>query len=158
MSEFGSRLRTARKYAKLTQVQLARAAGIRQSSLSEAERSADGSAYTSQLAKSCGVDAHWLATGEGEMKPSNATPNVRFSSMIKVNSDSDEPIARALRLLDKHLNELVPVLQSAGREVLRKWVLGEATTEEAAKSLDVMSMVSDQMGQQQEDDFPGSPP
>jgi transcriptional regulator with XRE-family HTH domain len=146
MSEFGSRLRAARKYAKLTQVQLARASGIRQSSLSEAERSADGSAYTSQLAKSCGVDAHWLATGEGEMIPSNSTPEVRFT----LPSDGDViEIGHALQALDEHLQALAPVLQDAGRDILRKWLAGAATVDGAVQALEAMAFASKAMNKKE---------
>lgn len=66
-TEFGKRLKTARKHAKLTQVQLAKAAGIGQSTLAELEKSGFGSARVVSLAEACGVSATWLATGEGDM-------------------------------------------------------------------------------------------
>lgn len=69
---FGSRLHAARMQAKLSQVALAKLAGMSQSSLAEAEKTGQGSAYTAQLAQHTGVDAHWLASGDGEML--GATP------------------------------------------------------------------------------------
>lgn len=66
-TEYGSRLRSARKHAKLTQVGLSEKTGIPQSTISTAERLGNGSAETSIYAKACGVDSHWLATGEGQM-------------------------------------------------------------------------------------------
>ncbi len=66
-TEYGSRLRAARKHAKLTQVGLSERTGIPQSTISTAERLGHGSAETSIYAKACGVDAQWLATGEGQM-------------------------------------------------------------------------------------------
>lgn len=69
-TEYGARLRTARKYAKLTQIQASKASGIPQSTISTAEREGYGSADTPVYAKTYGVDAHWLATGEGQMLPS----------------------------------------------------------------------------------------
>lgn len=66
-SEFGSRLRAARKHAGLTQKQLAPIVGMSQSNLSELEVSGHSSGMTTQLARACGVNAHWLATGDGEM-------------------------------------------------------------------------------------------
>ena len=68
-TEYGARLRTARKYAKLTQIQASKASGIPQSTISTAEREGYGSADTPVYAKTYGVDAHWLATGEGQMLP-----------------------------------------------------------------------------------------
>lgn len=66
-TEFGRRLKLARKHAKLTQKQLAPLAGMSQSNLSELETVAHESGKTVQLAAATGVDAHWLATGEGNM-------------------------------------------------------------------------------------------
>lgn len=64
----------ARKHARLTQVQLAKAVGVSQSSIGEAEKKGLGSSYTPQIAVVCGVDAHWLATGEGQMVPDATQP------------------------------------------------------------------------------------
>jgi len=68
-TEYGARLRAARKHAGLTQVQAQKATGIPQSTISTAEREGHGSADTPVYAKAYGVDAHWLATGEGQMAP-----------------------------------------------------------------------------------------
>lgn len=78
-SEYGARLQRARKHAKLTQKQLAALARMSQSNLSELETVGHGSAMTTQLAAVCGVDAHWLATGEGEMT-SAASPGSASST------------------------------------------------------------------------------
>lgn len=78
-TEYAVRLRAARKHAGLTQHQLAAAVGMPQSTLSEAETTGQSSAYTPQLAKKCGVDAEWLATGEGQMVSSTAWPFRQFS-------------------------------------------------------------------------------
>lgn len=68
-NSFGSRLKQARKFAGLSQTQLAKATGIPQSTISTAEIHASGSSDTATYAKVCGVSANWLATGEGEMLP-----------------------------------------------------------------------------------------
>lgn len=78
-SEYGTRLRTARKHAGLTQAELSKATGIAQSTISTAERVGNSSGDTPVYAKACGVDAHWLATGQGAMftpppVPPNAVP------------------------------------------------------------------------------------
>ncbi|REG69357.1 phage repressor protein C with HTH and peptisase S24 domain [Paracidovorax citrulli] len=78
-TEYGSRLRAARNHAGLSQVELSKITGIAQSTISTAERTGNGSADTPVYARACGVDAHWLATGEGQMlsqpaTPTNATP------------------------------------------------------------------------------------
>lgn len=64
---FGARLYKARTHAQLTQPQLAKAAGMAQSTLGELEYDGNGSSYTAQLAKACGVRAEWLSEGIGEM-------------------------------------------------------------------------------------------
>lgn len=66
---FGARLAAARKHAGLSQGALAKAVGMAQSTLAEAERIANGSAKTTLIAAKTGVDAHWLATGQGSMLP-----------------------------------------------------------------------------------------
>jgi DNA-binding XRE family transcriptional regulator len=66
-SAFGERLLKARKHAELTQTELASALGMPQTTYAEAELTGKGSTYTAQIAKRCGVDAVWIATGEGEM-------------------------------------------------------------------------------------------
>lgn len=64
-SPFGQRLYEARKRAKLTQGQAAKALKISQGTLSELENSGQGSAHTVGLANLYGCDPNWLATGEG---------------------------------------------------------------------------------------------
>jgi transcriptional regulator with XRE-family HTH domain len=66
-TEFASRVIAARKHAKLTQHALGAATGIKQSTISEMEVSGQSSLMTPQIARACGVDAYWLATGDGPM-------------------------------------------------------------------------------------------
>jgi transcriptional regulator with XRE-family HTH domain len=75
---FGQRLYDARKKAKLTQVKLAKAAGMAQGTLAELEWDGQGSSYTPMLAAACGVSAEWLA-GAAE---SSADPDWPFGSAI----------------------------------------------------------------------------
>lgn len=70
-TEFGQRLLEARKAAKLTQVQLAKAAGMSQANYAELEKSGQGSAFTPKIAYLCGVSVEWLAYGTGEMNAAN---------------------------------------------------------------------------------------
>ena len=71
-TEYGKRLREARKYAKLTQEGLASKTGIPQSTISTAERKGNGSAETPVYSLACNVDSYWLGTGKGEMIPTLA--------------------------------------------------------------------------------------
>ena len=75
-TDFGKRLVQARKHAKLTQAQLAKAVGVSQATIAEAEKKGYGSSYTYQIATRCGVDPGWLATGDGLMEQSDQAPPV----------------------------------------------------------------------------------
>lgn len=64
MSELGDRVRQARKAEKLTQVQLARKAGVGQSTISELENGEnDGSTHLVAIARALRRRPQWLETG-----------------------------------------------------------------------------------------------
>lgn len=68
MSTFSDRVRQARKAAGMSQKQLAKAADISQTTVSDIERGRNlRSANTLHLAVALGVSAEWLATGAGQM-------------------------------------------------------------------------------------------
>lgn len=68
MTEFKDRLKMARKSAKMTQVQLAQAIDVTQSSISDLESGRNKiSTKTAQIAQVLNVNPIWLATGQGEM-------------------------------------------------------------------------------------------
>lgn len=76
-TEFGTRLREARKAAKMTQATLAKKVGIGQSTVAELEKTGNGSSHVPAIAVVLGCSALWLATGEGAMRDgfdSNVTP------------------------------------------------------------------------------------
>lgn len=66
-TDFGNRLRQARKHANLTQAQLGKLTGVSQSTIASTENEGNSSTNTSQFARATNVNANWLATGEGEM-------------------------------------------------------------------------------------------
>jgi transcriptional regulator with XRE-family HTH domain len=66
-TEYGSRLKQARKHASLTQIELSKKTGVPQSTISTAEREGYGSGETPVYARACGVNGLWLGTGEGDM-------------------------------------------------------------------------------------------
>lgn len=106
-TDYGKRLKTARKHAKLTQRALAQAVGISQGTLSELETIGHGSAYTYQLAATCGVNPQWLATGDGGMLdpiPPNFDPNAvaepapsRLRTEIPLVGNPEYPAVRRVR-------------------------------------------------------------
>lgn len=67
--KYGQRLKLAREHAGLSQAELAAKAGVgTQENISKLERTdADGSEFTVQYARACGVSPDWLASGKGEM-------------------------------------------------------------------------------------------
>lgn len=74
VTAYGKRLKLARKLAGLTQVELSKATGIPQSTISSAEVGGAGSAETPAIAAACAVDALWLAEGQGEPRPKSVKP------------------------------------------------------------------------------------
>jgi transcriptional regulator with XRE-family HTH domain len=67
-TEFGKRLRDARKFAKMTQKDAEKETGIPQSTISTAEREGESSTETVTYARAYKVNPDWLATGEGRME------------------------------------------------------------------------------------------
>ncbi len=71
---FGQRLKAARKYAGLTQTQLATKVGMDQTTISDLERGkSSSSSFCASIARACGVDPLWLETGQGDMRPQEST-------------------------------------------------------------------------------------
>lgn len=71
MNSFGERLKLARDHAKISQSELARRAPPLKAQaiqhLENPKKKAQGSKYTLALARACGVDPDWLASGKGTM-------------------------------------------------------------------------------------------
>lgn len=79
------RLRDARQLLGLTQVQLSKASGIKQSDISKIERGETlRPTGLIALARVLNVSPHWLADGEGQMH-ANETPNVTLSGLSMAN-------------------------------------------------------------------------
>lgn len=66
-TDFGKRLKEARKHAGLTQQQLAKKVGIGQSTIAELERTGNGSSHVSTMAVTMRVSPLWLEKGVGNM-------------------------------------------------------------------------------------------
>lgn len=82
-SEFGQRLFLARKHAKLTQAQMAKASGMAsQGTYSELERTGQGSSYTPAFARVTGVSVDWLASGIGQMLPVGNTSPISARKVV----------------------------------------------------------------------------
>nr|WP_280140202.1 XRE family transcriptional regulator [Azotobacter beijerinckii] len=102
---FGQRLRAARKFAGLTQVQLAAAVGMDQTTISDLERGKSGSSsFCASIAAACGVSALWLETGDGGMQPQESKAHTDSSGNLR-----GLRIAEASAVPD-HQVQMVPVV------------------------------------------------
>lgn len=87
-STLAERIKAARKYASLTQKQLADAAKVEQPLISQLETGKTlKTAYLTHIAKACRVSAQWLASGEGQMVPGMRNPDGSLN-LIKPWEDS----------------------------------------------------------------------
>lgn len=91
-TDFGKRLKQARKAKKITQAKLAALVGMAQSTLAQAESTGFGSTWTPLWADALGVNALWLATGEGEMEMDKNSPPRQSAN----DGDGLTPLARSL--------------------------------------------------------------
>lgn len=89
---YSQRIKAARKYAKLTQAELASAVGIAQASISDLERGKSASStYNASIAKICGVSALWLETGDGSMVSAIEARGSSSSIAVDQNESNVEP-------------------------------------------------------------------
>lgn len=81
----GERLKTARKYAGLTQPQLSDKSGVSQQTISNIETGLqDKSTDIVQLAVACGVRPEWLATYDGEMVDGLVIHDEKIKHLVRV--------------------------------------------------------------------------
>lgn len=67
LSTYGGRLKHAMQLADMSQAALARQVNVKQQNIAYLINKGQGSSYTNQFATALGVNADWLATGNGEM-------------------------------------------------------------------------------------------
>jgi len=110
---FPERLAEARKETifdgrELTQTQLAKDAGTTPQVIQhlEANDKSQGSRYTAQIARRCGVDPYWLATGLGEKKGLGADAYELAMNWLKLDDASK---AKAKEFIETRIksNEMV---------------------------------------------------
>lgn len=99
-SAFGARLYKARTDRKMTQMKVAKAIGISQGTLTQLETTSNGSTHTAQLAKLYGVDANWLATGEGGKASEEAADLAAQLDKIADPAAKQEAYAMCLRIIE----------------------------------------------------------
>lgn len=92
MSEFKDRLKQARKNAKMTQVELAKAVNTTQGSISDLESGRNKSTTNLiEIAGALGVNPTWLATGQGEPRPYSEANGILSEKQIEIWTDGDVP-------------------------------------------------------------------
>lgn len=105
---YGQRLRTARKYRKLSQGGLEKLSGVGQGSISKIERGdQDSSAFDIELATALDINPLWLKTGDERYAP---------PWLMMPNCNISEPVNAITNLL-----RLVPVRGSAQLGDNRHW-------------------------------------
>lgn len=122
---FGQRLKAARKFGGLTQTQLATKVGMDQTTVSDLERGkSNSSSFCASIAQACGVDALWLETGQGDMRP-------KESSTPTDNGGNVEPLhvqdASVVALSDFHRVPVISwVAAGAWSEAIDLYEVGDA--------------------------------
>ena len=137
-TDFGKRIKAARKHADLTQVELSKAIGIKQSSLSHLESTAFCSTHTTQIAKACKVDPNWLATGEGEMlqrtTPDQAVPTTPSVSAASTKMSLGQTLAR----LGQELGRASPQTRAAVADLLSRYAQNPAQGQSLAQAIEML--------------------
>lgn len=82
-TSFGSRVKKRREELGMTQPELAKAAGIKQPTVSNIESGRNkGSSYVVQLATALKCSPHWLATGRGPKEPHDNEPGPSIRARV----------------------------------------------------------------------------
>jgi transcriptional regulator with XRE-family HTH domain len=111
----GSRIREARKSAKMTQAQLAAKVGMKQGTLSELETGeSDGTTLVASFAAALGVNALWLETGKGP-KASDHAQRIKDAHMILAYEDEEGLLDLFRRTDDRGRFEIIQLAISEVR-------------------------------------------
>ena len=125
MNSIGQRVKAARKYAGLTQVQLAEKAKMDQTTISKLEKGHNAkSAFCVRIAVACGVSPVWLETGQGDMLP-------KETSSLTDTGENVEPLrvqdASVVALSDFHRVPVISwVAAGAWSEAIDLYEVGDA--------------------------------
>lgn len=95
----GTRVKEARKAAKMTQIELAKRSALKQSTISDLEvGKSQGTTYLATLAAALGVNALWLETGRGPMRAGDMQPVEALAIPVveKRNIGREQPFVRSL--------------------------------------------------------------
>jgi transcriptional regulator with XRE-family HTH domain len=136
-TSLAKRLKEARLAKSFTQIDLAKASGLKQSDISKIERGDTLRPFgLIALSNVLDVSPLWLESGEGEMEKENL-----YLKSIQVTIS----IQKALEALDFQLASIAPIFMDSGRDVLTKWLAGEATSSEAEDAISALQTASQTM-------------
>jgi transcriptional regulator with XRE-family HTH domain len=120
MRPVSSRIRTARRAAKLTQAQLAGRIGVGRSAVSQWERvdgSKPGAENLARLALVLSCAFEWLATGRGGRHPSPASPHEETVVVLRhfAKDDLEDHLLDAFRgLIERDKRAVLAVVDALG--------------------------------------------
>jgi phage repressor protein C with HTH and peptisase S24 domain len=145
----GSRVKQARKQAKMTQIELAARSGLKQSTISDLEvGKSQGTTNLASLAVALGVNPLWLETGRGSMRPGDggdATVLDLAPGAVRVVAiEDDDPSIVQIRKVKLRVQAGVTGFQVEPEDddgetqgVPRKWLLRAGLHQEALLSITV---------------------
>ena len=145
-TEYGSRLAKARKFAKLTQMQLSAKTGIAQSTISTAEREGKGSTDTAVYAAACGVSALWLETGVGQMEIENATVRISGVSGTGLSGKATTHVATDLVSVVDALLEKIAQTDQTDRAMIGSTLAALTANPQDTKKRDLLLQMLDVSG------------
>ena len=86
------------------------------------------------------VSPDWLATGEGDMVPAGG--KVEASNVTAMPAPAPRGLGGVLTELQTVVDGLSPLLQDAGRNVLHKWLDGQASRSDVVATLEGLQQAS----------------
>jgi transcriptional regulator with XRE-family HTH domain len=98
-----NRIKAAREYAELTQIELSKKVSLPQQTISKLERGIQQeTAALIKIAAACGVNPFWLDSGEGEMvgRPHIEDERIKRGVMLLEQMQADDRLDDAMELLD----------------------------------------------------------
>ena len=110
---YGERLRKARELKGMSQAELARRLGLKPQAvqyLEEPRNMAQGSRHTARFADALGVDAVWLGSGFGDMRPAQKAGAAQARSPAP---RSPSHLLKAIRSLRPELRDALGVIVDA---------------------------------------------
>lgn len=141
MKSIAERLRYARELKGWKQAQLAVAADVSQGTIGNIESGARQSRGSlPKIAKALGVSHDWLADGEGQMQPVGG--QVEAPNVTTLPAPALRGLAGALAEVQAAVDGLSPLLQDAGRTVLRKWLDSQASLTDVVATIEGLQQTS----------------